>query len=71
MLITGARVVSIAFDLRDAQAAVQELRHVSERESIDLAIVNAGVTRMIGAGEEAESWDAARGSAGPQAKSHS
>lgn len=24
----GARVVSIAFDLRDAQAAVQELRHV-------------------------------------------
>ena len=56
----GARVVSITFDLRDAHTAVQELRQVSERESIDLAIVNAGATRMIGAGEEAESWDAAR-----------
>jgi len=56
----GARVVRISFDLRDAQAAVQELRLLSERESIDLVIVNAGVTRMIGAGEQVESWEAAR-----------
>ena len=28
---------------------MQELRHVSERESIDLAVVKVGVTRMIGA----------------------
>jgi len=56
----GARVVRVAFDLCDARAAVRELHLLSERESIDLVIVNAGVTRMIGAGEQVESWEAAR-----------
>jgi short-subunit dehydrogenase len=56
----GARVIQLTFDLRDADAVVRELRLVSQREPIDLAIVNAGVTRMIGAGEEAESWEVGR-----------
>src|SRR5262249_38010379 len=56
----GARVVQLTFDLRDADSVVRELRLVSQREPIDLAIVNAGVSRMIGAGEEAESWEVAR-----------
>jgi len=53
-------VAQLIFDLRDADTVVRELRLVSQREPIDLAIVNAGVTRMIGAGEEAESWKVAR-----------
>jgi len=32
------------FRLRDADTTVQELRSISQRESIDLTIVNAGVT---------------------------
>jgi NAD(P)-dependent dehydrogenase (short-subunit alcohol dehydrogenase family) len=36
------------------------LRAISDREPIDLAVVNAGVTAMIGSGEEAESWETAR-----------
>jgi short-subunit dehydrogenase len=56
----GARVLTLAFDLRDGDTVVRELRLVSQREAIDLAIVNAGVSRMIGAGEEAESWDVGR-----------
>ena len=56
----GARVVTLTFDLRDADVVVKELRHLSQREPIDLAIVNAGVTRMIGAGEEVETWQVGR-----------
>jgi short-subunit dehydrogenase len=56
----GARVVQVSFDLSDADTVVRELRLVSQREPIDLVIVNAGVSRMIGAGEEAESWEVAR-----------
>ena len=56
----GARVLSVTFDLRDVHAAVQELRRISKHEPIDLVIVNAGVTRTIGAGEETESLDVAR-----------
>jgi NAD(P)-dependent dehydrogenase (short-subunit alcohol dehydrogenase family) len=48
----GARVLQMTFDLRDADTAVGELRSISQRESIDLAIVNAGVTKMIGDGEQ-------------------
>jgi short-subunit dehydrogenase len=57
---SGARVVCIAFDLRDPAAAEAALRHVSTQHAIDLAIINAGVSRMVGAGEELESWDIAR-----------
>jgi NAD(P)-dependent dehydrogenase (short-subunit alcohol dehydrogenase family) len=56
----GARVLTITFDLCDGQAAVRELRAISEREPIDLVIVGAGVTRMIRDGEEAESFETAR-----------
>jgi short-subunit dehydrogenase len=48
------------FDLRQAHAAVQELRALSKRESIDLLIANAGVTLSFGDAEEAEAFDAAR-----------
>jgi short-subunit dehydrogenase len=53
-------VLSVVFDLRQAHAAVQELRELSRRESIDLLIANAGVTLAIGDAEEAEAFDAAR-----------
>jgi short-subunit dehydrogenase len=56
----GARTVTVTFDLQDADAVVRELRLVSQREPIDLAIVNAGVTRMIGGGEEVEAWEVGR-----------
>lgn len=56
----GARVETVAFDLRDAHAAVERLRALSEREAIDLAIVNAGVMRLIGDGEQVESFEVAR-----------
>jgi short-subunit dehydrogenase len=56
----GARVLKMTFDLRDAEATIQELRSISERESIDLAIVNAGITKMIGSGEQVESVATAR-----------
>ncbi|HTY50145.1 MAG TPA: SDR family NAD(P)-dependent oxidoreductase [Steroidobacteraceae bacterium] len=54
----GARALTATFDLRDPGATVEALRALSQRETIDLAVVNAGVTRMIGAGEAVESWQA-------------
>jgi short-subunit dehydrogenase len=56
----GARVVSTSFDLRDGAAAVAALRQLSGTHMIDLAIVNAGVSSMIGRGEEVENWETAR-----------
>jgi short-subunit dehydrogenase len=56
----GARVLQIMFDLRDADTTVGELRSISQREAIDLVIVNAGVTKMIRRGEQVESVAAAR-----------
>ena len=56
----GARVQTLTFDLRNAETAVQQLRAASESEPIDLAIVNAGVTQLIGEGEQVESLAAAR-----------
>src|SRR5260370_11318377 len=56
----GAHVVSTSFDLRDGAAAVAALRQLSGTHRIDLAIVNAGVSSMIGRGEEVENWDTAR-----------
>lgn len=57
----GAHVLSLTFDLRETDAVIAALRAVSEQESIDLAIVNAGVTQTIGDGEQVESLEAARG----------
>jgi short-subunit dehydrogenase len=56
----GATVHGMTFDLRDAAAAIEALRLVSSRYTIDLAIVNAGVSSAIGSGLEAENWDTAR-----------
>jgi short-subunit dehydrogenase len=56
----GAQVHGVTFDLRDAAAAIDALRGVSSRYAIDLAIVNAGVSRAIGTGLEAEDWHTAR-----------
>jgi short-subunit dehydrogenase len=56
----GARVLQMTFDVRDTDATVQELRSISQQESIDLTIVSAGVTKMIGDGEQVESMAAAR-----------
>jgi short-subunit dehydrogenase len=58
--LRGAEVHGVTFDLRDATAAIAVLREISSQHAIDLAIVNAGVSRAIGAGLETESWDAAR-----------
>jgi short-subunit dehydrogenase len=57
---SGARVVSISFDLRDTAETTRTLRAASRECAIDLAIVSAGVTHAIGAGEEVESWEIAR-----------
>ncbi len=56
----GARVLTTTFDVQDTDRTVQELRTLSEREPIDLVVVNAGITRMIGKGEAAEPLEAAR-----------
>jgi short-subunit dehydrogenase len=56
----GARVISTSFDLRDGAAAVAVLKQLSSTHRIDLAIVNAGVSSMIGRGEEVEQWEMAR-----------
>jgi short-subunit dehydrogenase len=56
----GARVRGATFDLRDSAASVAALRSLSIDHEIDLAIVNAGVTRSIGEGAEVERWEVAR-----------
>jgi short-subunit dehydrogenase len=58
--LLGAQVHGTCFDLRDAEAAMAALRELSSRHVIDLAIVNAGVSRGVGRGLEEESWDAAK-----------
>jgi NAD(P)-dependent dehydrogenase (short-subunit alcohol dehydrogenase family) len=54
-----AQVIGVTFDLRDSRAAIEALREISQRACPDLVIVNAGITRMIGRGEEGESFEAA------------
>ena len=56
----GARVVPLRFDLRDTDTATEQLRALSEREEIELAIVNAGIMQMLGDGEQVESVEVAR-----------
>ena len=57
---SGARAVSLIFDLRDAAEAVRTLQEASREHAIDLAIIGAGVTHSIGDGKEVEHWDIAR-----------
>ncbi len=56
----GAKTCSAPFDLQDGPAAIAALRSLSEQYVIDLAIINAGVSSMIGRGEEVENWETAR-----------
>jgi short-subunit dehydrogenase len=56
----GAHVHWVRFDLTDGAATVAALRSLSSHYSIDLVIVNAGVSHAIGNGEEAECWEVAR-----------
>jgi short-subunit dehydrogenase len=56
----GAQVHGMTFDLRDAAEAIEALHSVSSHYTIDLAVVNAGVSSAIGNGLEAENWDTAR-----------
>ena len=58
--LRGARVQGVLFDLRDAAAGIAALRNLSDQHTIDLAIVNAGVSRARGDGAEAENWDVAK-----------
>ncbi len=58
--VLGAQVHAVTFDLRNAADAIIVLRDLSAQHQIDLAIVNAGVSREIGKGAEAHGWDAAR-----------
>jgi short-subunit dehydrogenase len=46
--------------VREPETVIERLRSLSEREVIGLAIVNAGVTQAIGAGEVFESFATAR-----------
>jgi short-subunit dehydrogenase len=61
----GARVLPLALELSDGAAAEQALRQLSTGadgepgEPIDLAIVNAGASRVSAAGENIYSWEAA------------
>ncbi len=56
----GARVVPFALDLADAAATEAAFKKLSQDEPIDLAIVNAGASRVSAAGENIYSWEAAR-----------
>jgi short-subunit dehydrogenase len=58
--LRGARVHTVTFDLRDATAAISVLRGLSGEHAIDLAVVNAGVSRATNEGFEAESWEVAK-----------
>jgi short-subunit dehydrogenase len=56
----GAQVHTVIFDWQDAESGISILRTLSSQHVIDLAIVNAGVSRAIGEGLEVERWDVAR-----------
>jgi short-subunit dehydrogenase len=58
--LRGAQVHGATFDLRDAAATIAALDNLSNQHVIDLAIVNAGVSRSIARGAESESLDASR-----------
>lgn len=56
----GARAVTLRFDVRDPAEILRQLRALDDREPIDLAIVNAGITRMMRTAEDFESFEATR-----------
>ena len=52
----GAETVTHALDVTDTPAFITQLQAIAAERPIDLAIVNAGVTRVIAARGGAESW---------------
>ncbi len=58
--LRGAVVHGVTFDLRDAEAAIATLRSLSDQYPIDLAIINAGVSRSVREGTEEDHWEATR-----------
>jgi short-subunit dehydrogenase len=58
--LRGAVVHGVTFDLRDAEAAIATLRSLSNQYPIDLAIINAGVSRSVREGTEEDHWEATR-----------
>jgi short-subunit dehydrogenase len=52
----GSRVVSLALDLRDLAALMEQLGGLGSRETIDLAIINAGINTDIGPDGSGEEW---------------
>jgi short-subunit dehydrogenase len=56
----GAKVEKLIFDLREAARATEELQSISRRFDIDLIVLSAGVTKMIGDGAQVESLTEAR-----------
>ncbi len=55
----GAQVLGVTFDLHDSRTVIEQLRDISERNCPDLVVVNAGITRMIGRGEQGETFETA------------
>lgn len=53
----GSRVVTLLLDLRDREALMEQLGELGTRETIDLAIINAGVNTNIGPDGSGEQWD--------------
>lgn len=53
----GARVLTKALDLTDRAALFEWLAELTEKEQIDLAIINAGVNTHVGPDRAAEDWD--------------
>jgi len=53
----GSRVVTLLLDLRDREALMEQLGELGTRETIDLAIINAGVNTNIGPDGAGEQWD--------------
>jgi len=52
-----SRVVTLLLDLRDRDALMEQLGELGTRETIDLAIINAGVNTNIGPDGSGEQWD--------------
>ncbi len=53
----GSRVVTLVLDLRKRAALMEQLGELGKRETIDLAIINAGVNTNIGPDGAGEQWD--------------
>lgn len=52
----GARTVPLLIDLRDLRLLTEKLEEICRSETIDLAIVNAGLNTNIGADGSGEAW---------------